>query len=362
MIPVSQVLAARYQPMAAEGLQAISSISPVEAASAESPLWQRLKPGLQFSATILQKQAAPATPTLPAQLAMFKVNLSHPDLGTQQVWMQLPAMMPEGQRLQLQVLRGATSQSAPEVKWRSDSAVSTLTAALGQTDAQADAAPVQAGLTSLLNQASDVRLSRPAQQLQQWLSASPLPTDAATLRAREVISQHPEKSQVLAQELKHALDRSGLFYESHLKEATLGTRPWHQLLQEPQNQANFQAPNTVAQQLQILEQQRLTWQGEVWPGQTMTWQVSERPAAQASDHATPEMLMSNLTLTMPQLGEVGVRITMIDGQFSIRLEADTTNSQHQLKAGRQQLVNQLSQAGLSLASVQISQGVIDAGG
>lgn len=362
MIPVSQALANRYQPIEAEGLQPVSSITPVDAASAESPLWQRLRPGLQLVATLLQRAPQSGNTAQNGQMAMYQVALSLPDSEQdsaaetsaplkQLVWMQLPASLPEGQRLQLQVLRGAGPHAQPEVKWAPTTQASSSMAGLDHSPRAALDLPAQA---------TEVRLSSPAKQLQQWMSQSASTPQATILQAREVVSQHPEKALVLAQDLKHALDRSGLFYESHLKEATLGSRPWHQLLQEPQNLENFQAPQTVAQQLQVLEQQRLTWQGEVWPGQHMTWQVGERPNHQADNHAHADSIFSNLTLHLPHLGEVSVRMTMVDGKLTIRLASDASDGQLQLKAGRPQLVERLTAAGVNLTGVQITQGVLQA--
>jgi hypothetical protein len=203
--------------------------------------------------------------------------------------------------------------------------------------------------------ASQVDLSNPAQQLQRWLNSPMFQQQANALQAQAVVSHSPQKPQVLAQDLKHALDSSGLFYESHLKDAALGSRPWHQLLQEPQNKPNFMPPEMVAQQLQVLEQQRLAWHGEVWPGQSMQWEISERESsAQSADDPTLNAIQSNLKLELPQLGEVSVRITMVNGRFSIRVQPEQVAAFNSMQAKRSELALNLQSVGLSLESLQIT--------
>jgi hypothetical protein len=140
-----------------------------------------------------------------------------------------------------------------------------------------------------------------------------------------------------------------------LKDAALGSRPWHQLLQEPQNKPNFVPPEMVAQQLQVLEQQRLAWHGEVWPGQSMQWEISERESsAHSSDDPTLNAIQSNLKLQLPRLGEVSVRITMVNGRFSIRVQPQEANILATMQSTRSQLAMNLQSAGLTLESLQIT--------
>ncbi len=133
----------------------------------------------------------------------------------------------------------------------------------------------------------------------------------------------------LAAALQDAVDTSGLFYESHLAQWAAGSRALASLLREPQAaqsaaagttdadaadaallrhlagqwlgsgrsvddlaselQAragtalqpgmdaaalNSQAAQLIHAQLHALENQRLVWQGELWPGQKMEWEVA----------------------------------------------------------------------------------------
>lgn len=363
MLPIPQVLSQRFIASETESLRAVSSILPVEGTQSEAPLWERMRPGLQFTGLIVQKEASGANS---AELAQFKVQIQLPNQPPALVQMQLPAYLAQQQTLHMQFIglaqQNAGKETLPQVKWgvQSGGGHSNASASrLGETALLTDmsSSPEHAEqdmLQTAVGQASLVELSNPAKHLQRWLSSSEFQQHTSALQAQTIVSHSPEKPQVLAQDLKHALDSSGLFYESHLKEATLGSRPWHQLLQEPQNKPNFAPPEMVAQQLQVLEQQRVVWHGEVWPGQAMQWQVNEREnSPQSSDEPVLNNLQSDLTLHLPNLGEVSVNITMINGRFSVRVQPGDAQALKAMQSSRSQLAMSLQSAGLKLDSLQI---------
>lgn len=364
MIPIPQTLSARFVPLEAESLSAVSSILPVEGAQSEPPLWSRLRQGAQFTGVILGKDK-PASEASSA-LATFKVQLNLPNQPPAVVLMQLPAQLAQQQSLQMQYLgQPHAARDEPQVRWGlapSARGPGTLASAgLGNAlqhdvlQSSMEDAELLPAAQSGLGLASQVELSTPAKNLQRWINSPLFNEQSATLRTQAVVTQTPEKPQVLAQDLKHALDSSGLFYESHLKEATLGSRPWHQLLQEPQNKPHFVPPEMVAQQLQVLEQQRVIWHGEVWPGQTMHWEVTEREASQQSmEDPTLNTLQSDLQLQLPQLGEVAVRIVMVNGRFNVQIKADAPDSLRQMRSARSGLASSMQAAGLTLEALQIS--------
>ena len=147
--------------------------------------------------------------------------------------------------------------------------------------------------------------------------------------------------------LKGALDRSGLFYESHLLQWFAGDRPLAALLREPQGRLSTATqvlqpspeepdpapmrastarvpdpgvPRTLAadsrgstqpldpqvlgqirSQLEVIEQRQVLWQGQAWPGQALEWRIEEPPERGASpDEPTP--WTTHLRLTLPQTG------------------------------------------------------------
>ncbi|MFD0912334.1 flagellar hook-length control protein FliK [Methylophilus luteus] len=346
-------------------MRAVSSIMPVEGAQSEAPLWSRLRPGIQFTGMILQKESNVSG----SELANFKVQVQLPNQQAAVVQMQLPAHLAQQQALQMQYLgQSATGKDAlsvlPQVRWGiqaqakgAEQPATSLVTAGSLTTSESDLADNLPQLLGAMagQTASQVDLSNPAQQLQRWLNSPMFQQQANALQAQSVVSHSPQKPQVLAQDLKHALDSSGLFYESHLKDAALGSRPWHQLLQEPQNKPNFMPPEMVAQQLQVLEQQRLAWHGEVWPGQSMQWEINERESsAKSADDPALNAIQSNLKLQLPQLGEVSVRITMVNGRFSIRVQPEQLAAFNSMQAKRSELAVNLQSVGLNLESLQIT--------
>lgn len=362
MLPIPQVLTQRFIASETESLRAVSSILPVEGTQSEAPLWERMRPGLQFTGLIVQKEAAANA----SELAQFKVQIQLPNQPPALVQMQLPAYLAQQQTLHMQFM-GLAQQSVgkealPQVKWGVQSGPGNnqpSTGRLGETalltDMSSPEHPEQEMLKSAIGQASLVELSSPAKHLQRWLSSAEFQQQTPALQAQTIVSHSPQKPQVLAQDLKHALDSSGLFYESHLKEATLGSRSWHQLLQEPQNKPHFVPPEMVAQQLQVLEQQRVVWHGEVWPGQTMQWQVNEQEnSPQSAEEPVLNSLQSDLTLHLPQLGDVTVNITMVNGRFTVRVQPADSQTLKIMQSSRSQLAMSLQSAGLKLDSLQIA--------
>ncbi|MDP8568129.1 flagellar hook-length control protein FliK [Methylophilus aquaticus] len=359
MIPIPQTLSARFVPLEAESLSAVSSILPVEGAQSEPPLWSRLRQGTQFTGVILGKEK-PATEA--SSLATFKVQLNLPNQPPAVVLMQLPAQLAQQQSIQMQYMgQPHPAKDDVQVRWgllpATRSAVASSAAGLQHEMAQSstsDAELLQASQAGL-GQASLVELSSPAKYLHRWINSPLFNEHSAALQAKAVVTHTPQKPQVLAQDLKHALDSSGLFYESHLKEATLGSRSWHQLLQEPQNKPQFMPPEMVAQQLQVLEQQRVVWHGEVWPGQDMHWEVAERDASpHPSEAPALNTMQSDLKLQLPQMGEVAVRIVMVNGRFNVQIKAEASDSVRQMQSARKRLAGSMQAAGLPLDTLQIS--------
>lgn len=363
MLPIPQVLTQRFIASETENLRAVSSILPVEGTQSEAPLWERMRPGMQFTGMIVQKEAGAGNAS---ELAQFKVQIQLPNQPPALVQMQLPAYLTQQQTLQMQFM-GLAQQSVgkealPQVKWgvqpgsgNGQANPARLGEAALLTDTSSSEHPEHEMLKSAMGQASLVELSNPARHLQRWLSSAEFQQKTPTLQAQTIVSHSPQKPQVLAQDLKHALDSSGLFYESHLKEATLGSRPWHQLLQEPQNKPHFAPPEMVAQQLQVLEQQRVVWHGEVWPGQTMRWQVNEHDSSpQSAEEPVLNSLQSDLTLHLPQLGDVTVNITMINGRFTVRVQPVDSQTLKVMQSSRSQLAMSLQSAGLKLDALQIA--------
>lgn len=179
----------------------------------------------------------------------------------------------------------------------------------------------------------------------------------------------------LAAVLKDAIGASGLFYESHVAEWSAGQRPLADLMREPQMQrapaagAEAAGPGPVpaaadpatAQfinlQLASQEQARVAWQGQLWPGQELAWQIS-RDAPEPREHGGGEPpeppWRSVLRLRFPLLGEIGATVVLAGDQLHIELQAGSDQVGSLLRARAGELYHALEASGAVPASLTVS--------
>ena len=230
----------------------------------------------------------------------------------------------------------------------------------------------------------------------------------------------PNTAQDLLPLLKQAITQSGMFYESHQAEWVEGRLPKAALLQEPQGKLSSpaafasalaeeqgvsqnqprastgepavaaritadlaQSSNTsvegskaaiaqsqtsgqvvapqtqplVQQQLEALATQNFSWQGQVWPGQEMRWEIDEDAARDGQDgEDSAPRWSTRLHLTLPILGEVDARIRLEGNSIAISMTADSAGTRTLMRVSSSALRSQLDEAGLTLASMGVSAG------
>lgn len=97
--------------------------------------------------------------------------------------------------------------------------------------------------------------------------------------------------------------------------------PWH-----PKAPGNWIAPQTqpiVQQQLNALASQHFAWQGQVWPGQEMRWEIEEDGRhATAEDTEDAPHWNTCLKLTLPGLGCVNAQIQLQGRQLVLAIAVD----------------------------------------
>jgi hypothetical protein len=74
----------------------------------------------------------------------------------------------------------------------------------------------------------------------------------------------------------------------------------------------------VQQQLEAGASNRLVWMGEVWPGQTMDWEIHRDEKGTASAEL-PDVWQTRLRLELPQLGVVDVRMQLGGGAMNLMI-------------------------------------------
>ena len=189
-------------------------------------------------------------------------------------------------------------------------------------------------------------------------------SDGVTSRfqAMAVVTNSPSNPQVMAHDLKNAVSNSGLFYESHLSDLVQSNQSLAAIKQEPQNQANSPIANLMSQQLAILENQRMSWHGEVWPGQKMDWDVyqqqqnadGKQPSNQSqADQDRP--ITSEMTLHLPHLGKVSARISLTDGRMRVNILAEQPETLEMLTAKRLGLAEAIGKNGQQLDALTVVQ-------
>ena len=184
--------------------------------------------------------------------------------------------------------------------------------------------------------------------------------------------------------LKDSLAFSGLFYESHVAEWANGARPLAQLMREPQMQAaqvkppdaaselrsyqaaapadgaprpvsgmDIDAGRLITQQLDTLEQRSVAWQGELFPGQPMQWEVREVREDTKRDGAAvgspaERSWQSVLRFELPALGKVAATLQLHGGRLQLAMQAGSDSSAAALRMQGGALADALQAAGLPL--------------
>lgn len=206
----------------------------------------------------------------------------------------------------------------------------------------------------------------------------------------------PALPQEFASALRNAVSHSGLFYESHQAQWVSGERSLNSLMQEPQAKlpmvqaaavptatsaaAPQQAENAkpavtdiaqtainnasrdvvhpqampiVHQQLDTLDTRQILWQGQVWPGQHMDWQIEEDGARHADYDDEAPRWHTRLHLELPSLGGVTARLAIDGGRIRAELNAERDDSASLLRGELAQLVNAMEASGLKVAGMAV---------
>ena len=114
----------------------------------------------------------------------------------------------------------------------------------------------------------------------------------------------------------------------------------------------------VQQQLDTIATQRMVWHGEVWPGQTMDWEIEREKAEQRQSQQEEQAprWSTALRLTMPRLGAVSAVLQLAPEGLRVRLTAADTASAADLRQGGPALAQALATAGLRPTSIEIGGG------
>ena len=105
----------------------------------------------------------------------------------------------------------------------------------------------------------------------------------------------------------------------------------------------------VQQQLDAAGTQRLIWHGEVWPGQTMDWEIEwQDQGGGKSEQDDAEPWVTTLRLSTPRLGELEAALRLGAGGVHVALITPSGTSAADLRAGAPLLEQALASAGVPM--------------
>lgn len=243
-------------------------------------------------------------------------------------------------------------------------ALEVVDAKLGQT---AGANPQASSTTSL---------SAAGKLIDTLLQASQHGNVSNAIAAKSPLVASPAVSTTqLAGALHDGVTLSGVFYESHVAAWTEGKRPVGELFKEPQAQlgpktstasdlltstdpAHTQLGQIINLQLNALEQHRINWQGQVWPGQDMEWEISQDDPQHQNGNQEGETTpswQSVVRFNFEHLGAVSASIRLIGQQIHMQVSTDNDTTATALRANGNLLTEAMSAAGTSLDSLIVKQ-------
>jgi hypothetical protein len=130
------------------------------------------------------------------------------------------------------------------------------------------------------------------------------------------------------------------------------------ILSGPGSQDSFipgvETVRTVNQQLHALENRQVLWQGELWPGQKLEWEVTDdTPPGQRGESDEPAW-RSSVRFSLPLLGDVSASIYLHGSDVQISVKASSEAAADFLSAHGGMLAEALASAGASLRSFKVS--------
>lgn len=242
-----------------------------------------------------------------------------------------------------------------------------------------------------------VTLSEAAKYLGALLDAARSSKEAASplTAARPLSPQGVPDPKALAPALHQAISESGLFYESHQVQWLAGDKTVGDLLREPQGQLSPRLQNgggtegvkdplllqgargaeaaanaarpamtagdgvnphtapVVQQQLNTLNTGHVFWQGPVWPGQQMEWQIREDREG-AGDEPEAFAWQTRLSLSLPRLGEVTALMRVNQQGMSIALQAVEEGTRNLARDAHPRLLSSLEAAGIRMLGFTVT--------
>lgn len=111
----------------------------------------------------------------------------------------------------------------------------------------------------------------------------------------------------------------------------------------------------VQQQLDTLESRQIVWQGPVWPGQQMDWEIDEDGSHTAQYEQEAPRWRTRLHLEMPSLGGVTAKLMMDGNGVRVDFFADTDKTAALMRGDIASLAQSMEATGLKVAGLMVNQ-------
>ncbi|HEY0847474.1 MAG TPA: flagellar hook-length control protein FliK [Noviherbaspirillum sp.] len=137
----------------------------------------------------------------------------------------------------------------------------------------------------------------------------------------------------------------------HLTDAELITGPQAALpTLEPE------AARLIGLQLNTLENEAIRWQGQLWPGQTMEWEISEdKPEGGSHDAQQEPAWTSTVRFELPHLGDVSATVRLVGDRVHIQVQTASDDTASTVRQYGGLLADALEAAGAPLDSLTVKQ-------
>lgn len=123
---------------------------------------------------------------------------------------------------------------------------------------------------------------------------------------------------------------------------------------QAQNQTvNPSTTPLIQQQLEALDTRQLVWQGQVWPGQEMHWEIEEEGRKGGSQDADVAAWKTNLHLNFPNLGDVTASLALSPQGIRLSFNVAEASTANALKINQSDLLGAMHTAGLNLINIAI---------
>lgn len=259
------------------------------------------------------------------------------------------------------------------------------------TDTQVDPRFIVVNTES--SESAPATLSSAGKLVNQLIQNTPEGASVVNIGKVPIVNTSDVNAGILTKALQSSVTNSGVFYESHLLQWAEGTLNIADLMKEPQ--ASFSTPAETAsrtaqslmpisddeinnpatisnaltanatltlpkeatpliqQQLQIMEQQRFVWHGELWPGQTMDWEISRDRQNQQHENPTEQTWQSAVSFELPQLGNIAAQLQLTGTHLRLTVTAQDLATASMLQNHAGELTGALENSGTQLDSLLI---------